>query len=104
MRRVGSLIQQEVARIIESEFKDSTYGLITITHANVSSDLAQAKIFVVVHEKSQASSAIKFLNQEAKFLRHALANKIKLRRTPELHFYYDEVFESSNRISELLNE
>lgn len=104
MRRVESLIQQEIAQIIEFEFKDSPFGLITITHAKVSPDLAQAKIYVIVHDKDKAEEAVAFLNQEAKFLRHLLGNKIKLRRTPELHFYYDESFERGSRISELLHE
>ena len=102
MRRVESLIQQEIAKIIEIEFKDSPFGLITITCAKVSPDLKLAKIYLVMHEQEKAGEAVKFLNQEARALRHLLGNKIKLRRTPELHFYYDEDFERANRISELL--
>jgi ribosome-binding factor A len=104
MRRVESLIQQEIAKIIEMEYRDSEFGLITITHAAVSPDLAQAKIYVIVHDKEKAKQAVQFLNQEAKSLRYLLGNKIKLRRIPELHFYYDEAFERSSRITELLNE
>jgi ribosome-binding factor A len=87
MRRVESLVQQEIAQIIEFEFKDSPFGLITVTHANVSSDLAQAKIYIITHEAEKAREVIEFLNQEAKSLRYLLGNKIKLRRTPKLHFY-----------------
>lgn len=102
MRRVESLIQQEIAQIIEFEFKDSPYGLITVTHAKVSPDLAQAKIYVITHEVEKAREVVKFLNEEANSLRYLLGNKIKLRRTPKLHFYYDKEFERANRISELL--
>lgn len=102
MRQVESLIQQEIAQIIEREFKDSPFGLITVTAAQVSPDLAQAKIYVITHKREDGEAAVKFLNQEAKSLRFLLGKKIKLRRTPKLHFYYDENFERANRISELL--
>lgn len=102
MQRVESLIQQKIAQIIEFEFKDSPCGLITVTYAKVSPDLAQAKIYIITHEAEKAREAVEFLNQEANSLRYLLGNKIKLRRTPKLHFYYDEEFERANRISELL--
>jgi ribosome-binding factor A len=103
IQRVESLIQQEIARLIETEFKDSELGLITITGAKVSPDLAVAKIFVTVHDKSAIEQSLEFLNQEAKLLRGLLGKRIKLRRTPELHFYRDEAFERGSRIAELLN-
>jgi len=102
MRRVESLIQQEIAQIIEFEFKDSPYGLITVTHAKVSPDLAIAKIYVVIHEQDKSKEVMEFLKQQANSLRYLLGNNIKLRCTPKLHFYYDEEFERANRISELL--
>ena len=72
MRRVESLIQQEIAQIIELEFKDSPFGLITITHAKVSPDLRKARIYVIAHDKDKAQELASFLNQEAKSLRHLL--------------------------------
>jgi len=102
LHRIESLIQEELAKIIEVEYEDLHKTLTTITGVNVSADLSFAKIYIVTHHEKGAKEIVKFLNSEQKFLRHELASQIKLRKTPELHFYYDDSIATGERIEQLL--
>jgi ribosome-binding factor A len=44
------------------------------------------------------------LNSAAGFLRTALANKVNLRYTPELHFIWDNSIEHGDKILRLIDE
>jgi ribosome-binding factor A len=101
--RVESLIQAEIAQLIELDFRYLDLGLVTVTNVKVSPDLSRAKIYFIVHEKEKKQEILKHLQQEAKSLRHLLCQRVKLRKSPELHFYYDDVVEHGDRISKLLN-
>ncbi len=103
MSRVTSLIQGAVAQIIAREIKDPAIGMITVTNVEVSKDQAIAKVYVLVHDESQKNRALKKLKILAKTIRHQLAEKVQLRKTPELHFFYDDVASQGIRISQLLD-
>lgn len=103
--RIESLVQEALAKIIQLELKDKPIGMVTLTSVNVSKDLSYAKIYIVAHENDTAKrkNILHILNQSAKFLRFRLAKEIELRKVPELHFYFDEVWLQGFRVSELLN-
>jgi ribosome-binding factor A len=102
--RIASVIQAEVARLVQFELRDPHLGLVTITEAKVSPDLSCATIYFTVHDKEKVAETAKALKRASKFLRRQLARNIKLRRTPELKFYYDETLDQGERISRLLDE
>lgn len=104
-------INDEVTRVISDairEVKDPRVrdALITVTSCDVSGDLKYAKIyFSVFGANSEGIREIKKgLYSAAGFLRHALAEKINLRITPELSFEYDDAMERGANISELLKK
>ena len=104
--RIESLVQETLAKIIQRELKDQRVGMVTITQVKISRDLSFAKIYVATHEKDVEKNkiTIQALNHAAKFLRCRLADEIELRKIPELHFYYDEVWQQGVRISQLLSK
>jgi len=58
---------------------------------------------VLGDEKSRAASA-RALERAAPFLRRQLGSRLRLRRTPELRFLYDEAVAGQDRIEQILNE
>ena len=104
-------INDEVARVISDalrEVKDPrvSSSLVTVTSCEVSGDLKYAKVYFSVFgaDKDKIKEIKKGLYSAAGFLRHALAEKINLRITPELSFEYDNAMERGANISELLKQ
>ena len=104
-------INDEVARVLGEalrEVKDHRVrdALITITSCDVSGDLKFAKVYFSVYgtDKENIKEIKKGLYSASGFLRHAIAEKINLRETPELTFEYDDAMERGAHISELLKK
>lgn len=105
IKRIESLMQNELAKIIHLELTDPKLQWITITGVKVSRDLSIAKVYVVSRNETDAEQTIKLLNQKAKPLRYQLAKEITtLRKMPELRFYYDHSISEGNKIEQLLKE
>ena len=104
-------INDEVARVLADalrEVKDHRIRdqIITVTSCDVSGDLRFAKVYFSVFgaDRETIKEIKKGLYSAQGFLRHALAEKINLRITPELTFEYDNAMERGANISELLKK
>jgi len=75
---------------------------ITITRAEVSSNLKDAKIFFTVHNPEYIASAHDDLNNGRKFIQKLVAKRIRLKYTPRLNFVYDDGLEKYEKIEGLL--
>ncbi len=102
-KKVGDLIQRELASLIQREVKDPRIGMVTINEANVSRDLAFADIYFTVLPAEDVTSVEEALNQAAGFLRSQLAKVLNTRTTPKLRFHYDATIENGARISRAID-
>ncbi len=104
--RISELVQRKLAEIIQLEIKDPRLPrFVTVSHVNVTDDMAIAKVYVtVLGDKSQGSVAVDVLNNAASYLRTVLARSIKLRTVPKLIFVFDEALEYGNRLSRLIDD
>lgn len=102
--RVSSEMQKELSFILQREIKDPRLGFITITDVEVSKDLAVAKIYVTILNADEQGKRnnVKWLNELVPAIRHELAKRMRLRHISELHFYYDNSFDTGMRVDELL--
>ena len=104
-------INDEVARVLADALRDVKDHrirdqIITVTSCDVSGDLRFAKVYFSVFgaQPEDIKEIKKGLYSAQGFLRHALAEKINLRITPELTFEYDNAMERGANISELLKK
>jgi len=107
-RRVSDLIQRELAQIIQHESlgkpHEQSVRLITVAKADVSPDLANAKIYVTTLDESvDRATLVKGLNDQAGHYRHCLAQVLTMRSVPRLKFIYDEAQERGARLSRLID-
>jgi ribosome-binding factor A len=71
----------------------------------VSADLQSARVFyTVLGDDTARQNTIKALRRAAPFLRRRVGAQLRLRRTPELRFIYDESVAGQDRIEQLLNQ
>jgi ribosome-binding factor A len=103
--RVAEQIQQELADLLRTEVKDPRVGMVTVTHVDVSADMAHAKVyFTSLSGREHGREAVAALSRVAGFLRSQLAQRLKLYTVPQLAFVYDASIESGMELSRLIDE
>lgn len=81
---------------------------LTITEVQISPDLKNASAFYVPLLANSLTDEEKVIISQglqscAPFLRSQIAQKLKIRSTPKLRFFYDKTFDNMDEISRLLN-
>ena len=102
--RVAEQIHKELGILIQSEVRDPRLGWSTVTHVEMSPDLAYAKVYVsVLGDEAVQKTSLQVLHRARSFLRGQLGQRVRLRTVPELQFRLDRGFEHSQRIMDILN-
>ena len=103
--RVADQIRSELALALTRAVHDPGIGFVTITRVQMTPDLQQARVFYTSFgdDKARTSSA-HALERAAPFLRRQIGSRLRLKRVPELTFYFDDSVAGQDRIEQLLNE
>jgi ribosome-binding factor A len=103
--RVADQIRGELASLLAREVHDPGVGFVTLTRVQVSPDLQLARVFYTAlgDDKSRAASG-RALERAAPFLRRQIGARLRLKRTPELTFIFDDSIAGQDRIEQILNE
>jgi ribosome-binding factor A len=100
--RVAEQIQKEVARIIQ-ELTVPGLGFVTVTGVKLTDDLLDARVYYSVMGNTQEVESTKaIIEHSAQNIRHELASRLNLRRTPTLTFSYDDTPERASHVFEIL--
>jgi len=103
-QRVGELIQRELADLIRHLDIDNL-GMVTVATVDMSPDLRHARIYVTHMGGSlEKTEVVTALTEAAKFLRHHLSQRIKLRGVPRLSFVYDDSVGEGTRLAALISK
>jgi len=103
--RIAEQMKKELSDIIGRKIKDPRIGFVTVTDVRVSGDLQIAKIYIsVLGDEEQKENTLKGLAKAKGFIRSEIGQRIRLRKTPEIHFEFDESIDYGNRIETLINE
>lgn len=101
--RVSEAVREELSEIIGFELEDPRLSDVVVTEVHVSPDMRHAHVKVGVEASNpQPGKALKALEHASAYLRHELATRLDLRRTPELHFSIDDHPEAPARVEILL--
>ena len=103
--RVGEQMKKELSEIIGRKIKDPRIGFVTVTDVQVTGDLQQAKVYIsVLGDDEQKENTLKGLAKAKGFIRTELGQRIRLRKTPEIIFEFDETIGYDNRINSILHQ
>ncbi len=107
--RLSAEYQKAVYEVISTKLKDKTdriKGIVSVTKADVSPDLKNAKIWISVFARNAQESADTFsaIEEHAGFIRYELAHRMQMRTVPELHFVWDDTMEYGDKIDRLIKE
>jgi ribosome-binding factor A len=103
--RLGEQIRQDLTELLARHVRDPGIGFVTVTRVRVTDDLQQARVFyTALGEADDARKTARALERATPFLRRALAERLSLRRVPELTFAVDASIGHQARVEELLEQ
>ena len=101
--RVGEQIRQELSQILSQQVHDPGIGFLTLSRVKVTPDLQLARVlYTVIGDEKQRKETQKALDRAIPFMRRQIASRMRLRRVPELQFFYDQSVEHQDRIEQIL--
>jgi ribosome-binding factor A len=105
MRRVNELMREVIGSTIASELEDPRIGFVTVTSVDTSRDLRSARVYVsVLGDEADREATLAGLRSSHGVLQSAIADQMRIKRTPTLTFHYDDAPERGVRISRLLED
>jgi ribosome-binding factor A len=101
--RLGETLREEIETIVEGELADPRIGLVNVSSVELAEDSRSARIMVVVEgDEAEAGRTLEGLSAAVGYIRREIAERLHLRRAPELVFHLDRSETYQARVDELL--
>jgi len=101
--RLGEALREEIEALVEGELGDPRIGLVSVTGVQLADDGRSAQVLVDVEgDDEEAERSLEGLDAAKAYIRHELADRLRLRRSPELIFRLDRSEREKARVEELL--
>jgi len=101
--RLGQALREEIETILEGELGDPRIGLASVNSVALADDSRSARVFLNVEgDDEEAKQTLEGLTSAVGFIRREIAERLHLRRPPELYFQVDRSGLHSARIEQLL--
>jgi ribosome-binding factor A len=102
--RMAERIQQVLSQLLMREVSDPRLQAVTVTDVQVDQEIMFARIYVnALGDEGRREEVMSGLKHANGFLRRELAQRIRMRNTPELRFIWDEALERADRVERLLD-
>ena len=103
--RLGEALKVEIAEVVGFEMDDPRLEMVTVTEVEVSSDLRDAKVYVLIRgSQEEVDKALRTLRHASTYVRQQVAMNLDLRHAPHIHFVRDSAEENATRVSEILQD
>lgn len=91
--------------MIARELHDPGVGFVTVTRVQVSPDLQHARVFYTsLGDQAAKANTARALERAAGFMRRQIGQRLRLKRTPEIQFTFDESIAHQDRVEQLLQD
>ena len=105
--RVGELIKQNLGQIFlrdEAKVPILKTKNITVTEVRMSSDLKNAKAYVIPLGGKNTEKTVSILTEFSHLIRKALSRKVDMKFLPKVHFVSDKSFDYAEKIEKLIQK
>ena len=106
VEKLAALLKKEISELLVNGVRDERIQqtMITITAVEVSGDLQHCKIFVSLFGEEKKKKDVLLCLEEAKsFIRMELAQRLQMRRAPDIVFKLDKSMNQGFSVLDLLN-
>ena len=102
--RTSERIHQILSGLLMREISDPRLQAITVTEVTLDPELMTAKVYVsAMGDEDRETEVMQGLRRAGGFLRREVGKRIRLRHTPELHFYWDSTLAQADRIHAIIS-
>ena len=104
--QVNELLREEIGKILIRENSDPILSAMTVTEVRTSPDLSTARVFMMCRRIGTGENlgTQENLDYAAEIVQQSIGSRIRLKKTPHLHFVLDQAEEQALRIEELLDQ
>jgi ribosome-binding factor A len=103
--RLAETLREEIAEVVGFELDDPRVEMVTVTDVNVTDDLRDAKVYVLIDgTEEEIEKALRALQNAATFVRQQVAMNLSMRFAAHLHFVRDTAEENASRVSSILSD
>ena len=106
-RRLSEDIKREISSLIMTEIKDPRVksGVISVVRTDLSGDNSHCKVYISsIDGIDAAKNAVKGLESAGWIIKKAVADKLHMKKCPELKFIADDSIERSAEIDRMINK
>lgn len=102
-QQLADRIKVIVAQMLERRVKDPRLGFVTITDVRLSGDNQHASVFyTVMGDQTAVEGTGAALTSATGLLRSEVGKQLRLRHTPSLEFFLDQIPDEARHIDDLL--
>src|SRR5690554_950869 len=98
--RAATLIRTILSTLLMTKVTDPALGTVTVTDVKIDREFEYADVYV--HALDDQAEVMAGLARASGFLRRELAQRVRLRNVPVLHFPWDVSVERGERIDQIL--
>ena len=103
--KIESLLQVEIASLIQHKLNDNRIGFISITDVSMSKDFREAFVYYSqIGSEEQKEITKKGLSSATKFIHAELSKMIRYMAIPKLKFRFDTSLERGVKLVDKLND
>lgn len=104
VERLNEQFRRELMDILHNQVRDPRVGSLTVTAVEVTPDLYHARVYLTALDPATREESLAGLAAAATYIRGEIGRRLHIRRSPELHFTWDDTLEHARRIEKLLHE
>lgn len=103
LEKIRETVKRELAEVL-AEARDPRLSFLTLMDLKLSPDLRHATAFISVLNEDDEALTLQTLQEHSGHFRSELAQRLRLKRTPELKFELDEVEKRARHLEWVLNQ
>jgi ribosome-binding factor A len=103
VERLNEQFKRELMELLQRELRDPRVHDVTVTAVDVTPDLYHARVRITsLAQGPDRDLILEGLDAARPFLRGQLGRRLRIRRSPDLDFAWDETLDHARRIEQLL--
>lgn len=103
-KRVSSLLQEAISRLLIQEVKAFSSSLLTVTQVEITNDLKSATVYLSIYGPEDKKAILEHLEKRKGFFRKSIASMVKLKYNPLLIFALDQTADYEEKIDKLIEK
>ena len=104
IKKVNSLLEHEISKIIYRDFAFSPEILVTLTRVETNGNLFEAKVYISVFPEGKADGILNALQKSTYDVQYQINRTLKMRPIPKIKFIKETEISHAAKIEELLTK